>query len=982
MVQVTLWSLPLLATTMLIQNQPIIQAFTVSRNSINLPNVNANQKYHAAVSTATNTFQRTHAHTSTSSTTRNRPKAGALSMVFERMSEQCINALVTSQNESARLQQNSVDVEAMFVGIVDQPQNARKTLMRYGITMRKARTTLDVMYKELNEDSGNNFGDLFNMKRKAKDVELPFTSALKRALTNSGNIADRLNSETINSEHVLLSLLEYGEVGGADEPDGYAAGAHAVILRLLGSSASDFSKSEFCKTLIADLNDSDDTNELVAGGDSKTSTTPTLQELGVDLTQEAMDGKLDIVHGRDDEVRSSLRTLVRRRKNNPCLIGEPGVGKTAIVEGIAQIIAASRILEKADEIYDRDEDGNFVRQDLVDRAKYLATLCPDRLKGYRIISLELANLVAGTKYRGEFEERLQSIIVELTDENAPPTILFIDEIHSLVGAGSAEGGIDAANILKPALARGTVQVIGATTISEYRKYIEKDAALERRLQPLMVKEPSIDETIEILRAIAPGYEKHHGIEYSDSSLMAAAKLSERYVNDRFLPDKAIDLLDEAGALVHIDAAYGDSHVVTESTIADVISEWSNIPIGQLEIEETDRLIQLEDEMTVRVKGQSRAVKAVARAIRRARAGLRDQTKPMASFMFCGPTGVGKTELCKVLASTYFGSEKDIVRIDMSEYMEKHSVSRLTGPPPGYIGYEDGGQLTEAVRRAPHSVVLLDELEKAHPDVLNILLQLMDDGILTDGKGRTVSFKNAILVMTSNVGSKRILELANASSNKKSMELPPSSTPPERRKKKRRSEDDEPINGDFDEQNLATMYADMSVVVKEELESQMRPEFLNRIDEIVIFSPLGQSDLRSISELIVEETIKRAEDEREIKLRASPALINMIIREGTSEASKFGARPIRRAAQRIFEDTVSDAIIRRFIDSGDSALVDLEGSDGTTVQIVRDSDGAKITCMIDDSKGGMGSGASTSTAKATEKVNGVSALQAETEAAEA
>lgn len=663
-------------------------------------------------------------------------------MLFERMSEECIGALVSVQNESASQGQSSVGTEIMFLGIVDRPENARTTLKKYGITLRNTKRTISSMFSE--EDGGNGskggggagkMGKMFNLNNKARDVELPFTQGLKRVLTAASRIADEMDSSQINSEHVLLALMEYktdedGNVEAASmDEDGYAKGALAVILRMDGMDADNFSSTEFCRTLVRDMNESDGA-ELVTGNVSSKAT-PTLADCGQDLTEAAMNFELDEVFGRDEEIRMCLRTLVRRRKNNPCLMGEPGVGKTAIAEGLAQIIAANSMLARMDEIFDRDEDGQFVNKDKVQRVRELAKLCPPRLRGHRVVSLELANLVAGTKYRGEFEERLQSIVEEVTDEKSPPTILFIDEIHTLVGAGSAEGGIDAANMLKPALARGKLQVIGATTIAEYRKYIEKDAALERRLQPLLVKEPTVSQTIGILEAIADKYGAHHGVQYTPESIASAAKLSERYINDRFLPDKAIDLLDEAGAVVHMEIPYDASGKmissganlpqVTEHTVADVVSQWSNVPIGKIESEETDRLMALESELTQRVKGQARAVRSVSRAVRRARSGLRDQSRPIASFMFCGPTGVGKTELCKTLAGTYFGSEKDMIRIDMSEYMAKHDVSRLTGPPPGYIGFEEGGQLTNAVRRAPHSVVLLDELEKGHPDVLNILL---------------------------------------------------------------------------------------------------------------------------------------------------------------------------------------------------------------------------------------------------------------------
>ena len=569
------------------------------------------------------------------------------------MSEECIGALVTAQNEAARLGQSTVGTEIMTIGVVDRPENSRKTLKKHGVTLRKTRRTTEDMFQPEDEEASASFGKMFNMNKKARDVELPFTPALKKTLNAAGRIADSLEKSpgsTIKSEHVLLALFEWekdkiDESAAKLDTSGYARGALAVFLQMDGID-DDFSATEFCKTLITDLAESDrDEMQLVSGTKKGTDKTPTLSECGVDLTQAAADGELDEVFGRDTEIRSCLRTLVRRRKNNPCLMGEPGVGKTAIAEGLAQILAAPKMLQEADEVFDRDDDGEFVDKEIVERLKVLAAQCPARLKGYRVVTLELSNLVAGTKYRGEFEERLQAIIEEVTDESAPPTILFIDEIHTLVGAGSAEGGIDAANILKPALARGKMQVIGATTIAEYRKYIEKDMALERRLQPIMVKEPTVEQTIGILKAIVSKYESHHNVKYTPASIEAAAKLSERYVADRFLPDKAIDLLDEAGALVHMDHSFdmptfehGKEPEVTEQTIANVISEWSNIPIGKLESDETERLMILEDELENRVKGQSRAVRAVSRAVRRARSGMRDTSRPVASFMFCGPTG--------------------------------------------------------------------------------------------------------------------------------------------------------------------------------------------------------------------------------------------------------------------------------------------------------------------------------------------------------
>ena len=696
-----------------------------------------------------------------------------MKMMFERMSEPLINALVTSQQESARLLLPTVDTECMLLGILDHPQNARRTIKKYKITFREARQVVDRMFQDQNNNSNNNnnWSSMLNLQKKARDVDLPFAKPLKRVLMRAVKIADGLDSPQVNSEHVLLSLLDYNSEDTTSNAQ--VGGAHSVIVRCLDDDL--FSKNEFCKQLLLDLqnnNGGDNTNELVVSGGGKVSPTPTLKEIGVDLTEAARNYELDPVYGRDKEITMALRVLLRRRKNNPCFIGEPGVGKSAIVEGIAQILAAPQMLQELEEIMDTAVNGERRNENKLaqkERLQSLAKLCPAKLSKHRVISIELGNLVAGTKYRGEFEERVQAIVQELTDPNAPPTICFIDEIHMLIGAGSAgEGGMDAANILKPALARGKLQVIGATTIAEYRKCIEKDMALERRLNPIMVKQPTVSECMDILRGIQQVYEKHHGVKYSEESIAAMVKLSERYVSDRFLPDKAIDLMDECGAMIDIERRQEEDEKATESdnadfisnakekplvtmhTVSTVISEWTNIPLGKLETEETSQLMQLETELEKFVRGQYPAVHAVARAVRRSRSGLRDANRPIASFLFCGPTGVGKTELCKRLAEVYFRSRKDMIRIDMSEYMEKHSVARLTGPPPGYVGFEDGGQLTEAVRRSPHCVILLDELEKAHPDVLNILLQVLEDGMLTDGKGRTVNFKNSILVMVRNL----------------------------------------------------------------------------------------------------------------------------------------------------------------------------------------------------------------------------------------
>jgi ATP-dependent Clp protease ATP-binding subunit ClpC len=539
--------------------------------------------------------------------------------------------------------------------------------------------------------------------------------------------------------------------------------------------------------------------------------------------------------------------------------------------------------------------------------------CPQSLKGARLISIELAGLVAGTANRGDFEKKIKNLIEEASQSNV---ILFIDEIHNLIGTGGGgDGAMNAANILKPALARGDLRVLGATTTPEYRRYIEKDGALERRFQPLEIKEPTVYETLDILATVCPRYEAFHGVEYTYNALLSAAKLSNRYMNDRFLPDKAIDLLDEAGSMIKM-AEEGDTFYVTEDTIAQVISEISGIPIGKLDTGEKERLRNLEEDIQKRIKGQNTAVRSVAKAIRRSRSGMRDGKRPVASLMFCGPTGVGKTELCKALAQTYYGQEKDMIRLDMSEYMDRFSTSRLIGSPPGYVGYEEGGQLTEAVRRAPHSVVLFDELEKAHEDVLNILLQIMDEGQLTDGKGRTVSFKNNIFVMTSNIGSKDIIEAARAA--------------------------DTEIDG-------TQLTSD---IVKAALEEALRPELLNRIDEIVVFSPLSYENLKDIATNLIADTVARAEDDQSITIKVSDNIAELVTRDALSVASIYGARPIRRAVQRYLEDTMAEAIMSEFVDEGDEVKVNLKDPNGDKriVEITRLSDGKSILIDVDEDAG--------------------------------
>jgi len=817
-----------------------------------------------------------------------------LNMVIDRMSEDCVGAIMVSQKVANEFGLRFLKDEAIAAGIINRPEKALRTLAGYNLQYPLVKQSA---FKVLEK---NGFQRQRNVNRNtlAENANaLPFSEETKITLTLASKISDFLNSDQIHSEHVLLALCGYNFGNPIDQEK--MSGGFNVLVRSEGVEEK-FSPYDFCEQLIEDMDKPFDPRTtvidqevVVIGGGS--STTNTLQEVGVDLTQLALEGRLDLVCGRDKEIQMALRTLGRRRKNNPCLIGDPGVGKTAIAEAIAQVLASSfpatevktpKLPRIRNPFRKNKNDDDEAASDVDTTLEEIYNLppCPESLKGCRLISVELASLVAGTRNRGDFEEKVQKLIREASNSNV---ILFIDEIHNLIGTGGGgDGAMNAANLMKPALARGDLRVLGATTTPEYRRYIEKDGALERRFQPLDVKEPTIDETKDILDVIMPRYAEYHGVEYTKNALEAAAKLSDRYITDRFLPDKAIDLLDEAGSMIKMSDDDED-YFVTEDSVAAVISEISGIPIGRLDTGEKARLRNLELEMGNRIKGQDRAVKSVAKAIKRARAGMRDGKKPVASFLFCGPTGVGKTELCKALADTYFGQEKDMIRIDMSEYMDRFSTSRLVGAPPGYVGYDEGGQLTEAVRRNPHSVVLFDELEKAHEDVLNILLQVMDEGKLTDGKGRTVSFKNTIFVMTSNVGSKRVLDVSKQSS------------------------------GDTAEESL-----EMARVVKEELENTMKPELLNRIDEIVVFSPLSYDNLRDIADNILDDTVKRAFEDQNIKITVSDDVVREVTREGFLFASQYGARPIRRAAQRFLEDTMSEAIVKEFVNEGDEVMVEI------------------------------------------------------------
>jgi len=724
---------------------------------------------------------------------------------------------------------------------------------------------------------------------------LAYTPRTKRVLELSYAEARRMRQNYIGTEHILIGILREGE---------------SVAVKILTDLGVDIRKLyENIMTMLAE-------DTPMAAAQNRPSAvnieTPTLDQFGRDLTAAARDGKIDPVIGRDKEIDRVIQILSRRTKNNPCLIGEPGVGKTAICEGLAQKIV----------------EGNV----------------PEILKDKRVVSLDLSSMVAGAKYRGEFEDRLKKALEEI--KNAGNVILFIDELHTIVGAGAAEGAIDAANILKPLLARGEIQIIGATPLDEYRKHIEKDAALERRFQPITVGEPTQEEAIEILKGIRDKYEAHHKVKITDKAIEAAVRLSTRYITDRFLPDKAIDLIDEAASKVRLtsftapnelkelehkieeihrmkeDAIVSqeferaatlrdeenrlkeelnskreawqmensiNTQVVTEEEIAAVVASWTGIPVSRLAQEESERLKNLENELHKRVIGQEEAVKAVARAIRRGRVGLKDPKRPVGSFIFCGPTGVGKTELSKALAEALFGDESQMVRIDMSEYMEKHSVSRLVGSPPGYIGYDEGGQLTEKVRRKPYSVVLFDEIEKAHPDVFNMLLQVLDDGRLTDSSGRVVDFRNTVIIMTSNVGGRDIVE-------------------PKR------------LGFGSIEEDAARDYQDMKKNVMAELKKTFRPEFLNRIDEIIVFHPLSKEEIKKIADLMLSQTVKRME-ENNIKVSFTEDVREYLAEKGYDKT--YGARPLKRTIQEQIEDELAEAILDERVKEGDHVVVSVK-----------------------------------------------------------
>ena len=808
---------------------------------------------------------------------------------FDKFTERARKVLQLAQEEAQRFNHNYIGTEHLLLGLVREGEGvAAKVLGNLGVELNKVRSAVEFIIGR---------GD----RTVAGDIGL--TPRAKKVIELSVDEARRLNHHYIGTEHLLLGLVREGE--------GIAAG----VLESLGVSL-DKVRSQ----VIYVLNQSAAYSQEGQGAPhGKSSKTPVIDQLGMDLTAAARAGKLDPVIGRFKEIERVVQILSRRTKNNPALIGEPGVGKTAIVEGLAQRIASGDV--------------------------------PETLMGKRLLTLDIGSLVAGTKYRGEFEERLKKIIEEV--KNSGNCVLFIDELHTLVGAGAAEGAVDAANILKPSLARGELQTIGATTLDEFRKYIERDAALERRFQPVLVEEPSIEDTIEILRGIKERYEQHHRLEISDEALKAAAELGSRYVPDRFMPDKAIDLVDEAASRVRMQRASAppslkevmrslesvqnekesaiaaqqyelaaeyrdreaqlraklehleqgwqaeqgkDKPVVTAEDIAHVVGMWTGIPVTQIAEEESARLLKMEDALRERVKGQDEAVVTVAKAVRRARAGLGDPRRPNGAFIFLGPTGVGKTELVRALAEFMFGTEESMVKIDMSEFMERHSVARLVGAPPGYIGYEEGGQLTEAVRRKPYSVVLLDEIEKAHPEVFNILLQIMDDGRLTDAKGRKVDFRNTILIMTSNAGAELIRRETGLGFHKSESQ-----------------------------QSAQEQYEKMKDKVLAEMKKLFRPEFLNRIDATVVFRALGREQIRQIVDLMLSRTQKQLTEQR-LVMEATDAAKDLLMEKGFDAV--FGARPMRRAIQNLIEDPLAEGLLHGRFQPGDVVVVDRAGDDLT------------------------------------------------------
>ncbi|GBD11267.1 Negative regulator of genetic competence ClpC/MecB [bacterium HR23] len=800
---------------------------------------------------------------------------------FEKFSERARRVLSLAQEEAMRFNHNYIGTEHLLLGLVRETEGvAARVLANLGVDVSKVRSAVEFI--------------IGRGERPVSSESIGLTPRAKKVIELAVDEARRLGHHYIGTEHLLIGLLREGE--------GVAAG----VLESLGVTL-DKVRQETQRILSQ------------AAGQARegraTARTPTLDQLGVDLTALARQGKLDPVWGRHREIQRVIQILSRRTKNNPVLIGEPGVGKTAIVEALAQRIVTGEV--------------------------------PENLQGRRLVTLDMGALVAGTKYRGEFEERLKKVIEEI--RTAGNIILFIDEMHTLVGAGAAEGAVDAANILKPSLARGELQVVGATTLDDYRKYVERDPALERRFQPILVEEPTVEDTVEILRHIKGRYEEHHRLTISDEALVAAARLAARFIPDRFLPDKAIDLVDEAASRVRIQRSttplslkevqkllenvrrekeeaianqqyeYAaelrqrelnlirkmeelerqwqteqekEKPVVTADDIAEVVAMWTGIPLSRLKQEETERLLKMEENLHKRIIGQDEAITVVSKAVRRARAGLKDPRRPVGVFIFLGPTGVGKTELARALAEFMFGSDDAMVRLDMSEFMERHTVARLVGAPPGYVGYEEGGQLTETIRRKPHSVILLDEIEKAHPDVFNILLQIFDDGHLTDAKGRRVDFRNTIIIMTSNLGSDLIRRETALGFQVKKEEA----------------------------RSFQEAYERMKEKVINEVKRFFRPEFLNRIDAIVVFHALTKEHILQIVDLMLSQVSKQLA-EKDMKLEVTPQAREWLGQKGYDP--NFGARPLRRIIQTHVEDRLSEELLAGKFKPGDTVVIDVE-----------------------------------------------------------
>ena len=806
--------------------------------------------------------------------------------MFERFTEKAIKVIMLAQEEARRLGHNFVGTEQVLLGLIGEGTGvAAKTLKSMGVTLKDARAEVE---KIIGRGSG------------FVAVEIPFTPRAKRVLELSWDEARQLGHNYIGTEHLLLGLIREGEGVAARVLENLGVDLNKIranVVKMLGETKPQGVSSG-----------SSSSSSSSSGGKTKT---PSLDEFGRDLTLAAQELRLDPVVGREKEIERVIQILARRTKNNPVLIGEPGVGKTAVAEGLATRIVNAEV--------------------------------PDILDGKKVIQLDMGLLVAGTKYRGEFEERLKKIMDEI--RQAGNVILVIDEMHTLIGAGAAEGAIDAANILKPALSRGEIQVIGATTLDEYRKYVEKDSALERRFQPVIIDEPTEEESIEIIKGIKNKYEEHHKLIISDEAIVSAVKLSNKYITDRFLPDKAIDVLDEASSKVRLKVStlspegkelekelralikekedairnqefekasqlrdeeadmkeriremaqqYREEHeankpTVTAENVAEVIATMTGVPVTKLTEGESERLLKLEDTLHNRVIGQHDAVVAISKAIRRARVGLKSPNRPIGSFIFSGPTGVGKTELAKALAEAVFGSEDNMIRVDMSEFMEKHSTAKLIGSPPGYVGYDDGGHLTELIRKKPYSVVLFDEIEKAHPDVFNIMLQILDDGRLTDAKGRHINFKNTIIIMTSNVGASMITTTSRLGFS---------------------TNDDESKD----------KYEKLKETVTEEMKKAFRPEFLNRIDETIVFSHLSKEEIRQIVDLMLKDLFKRLA-ERDLSVEVTDEVKDYLAKDGYSEA--YGARPLRRLIQRKIEDMLAEEILSGKYAPGDTIRLTL------------------------------------------------------------